>query len=649
MRPRRAAAVVSRLKTTVALQDSDTEATEDYASPAPTPPRSKRRRQVSDSELSSENESHNEEDDDSGEDSSTDTSVHVVQPRRKPRKARIIAESDEDRNNNEDESAGRTTQNGNPPPSDSLQSPQGDHSSPAVLIERQTTQGEPLLGEEEEEEEPLVLNRLSNRSPRKPIRSHRLPSEDDEDSSAKQRADKLPETPPAASMLATAPVVLVERSDDEDLAISPNRRRSLQRRTLRLSPESDNDSAPTARADVRKQTSPSRRRSLQKRQQILSSDSEEDSVPEAEEMLRNEEEELHQELEDLSQSLVVAERTRPRNRPTAFSKTLDTLKRRRSLNHGKEDSDDQQDHTEGPGSFDENEEINDTDEADDDIDSEEDFIVDRHDARLTGDYEFESSQISGVQYQDDLDFVTEDASQDTPDMRQMFKLSNRQKLSVDFKVYCQYLLNLIFDREFDSRIKHDEYFQSSITHVARTIETYQNSLSNSQVWDKQFKRDMETHPEYTSDYCGGHFVNCQACTISNRPATFRVILSGTFEDWPELQPEHSGDESEDERSSQEGEAAEDPKCIYYLGRFCHNRSKNYHAFYHWKFHVVQRMTIKVNEYMPKPFSSMSQEELDAVDTNEVMELLESSGYVSRLWHQLKDLMNKARTISPGAD
>ncbi|KAF9167963.1 hypothetical protein DFQ26_002188 [Actinomortierella ambigua] len=696
MRPRRAAAIVSRQKTTVALLDSDTEASESHASPTPTPPSSKRRRQVSDSEDGSESEPRDSEDDDNIGDSSTNTSIMVSPLRRKLRKARMILESDEDGSGEDapewSEPTDRRSQSEEPPPSEpcqssrDIQSSRDSRSSLQAQIERGVLmESDSLSGEEE----PLVLNRLSNRSPRKLVRSYGLSSDDDEGLDVKLKTHQAHDTPAAELMPVATTAAVVDESDEEDLGISPSRRRSLPRRALTLSPDSDLDSAPVDAVDqearnrsgrrgthqnqdhsvhhnIKAQLSPSRRRSLPRRQRILSSDTEDETVQEEKDIQHDEELELHQDLEDLSQSLVVAERTRPRNRPTTFSKTLSSLKRRR-LSHLGNDAlqyeNDIPDLAEGHGSYnehdedgdendedgDENDEDGDEDEGVIGIDSEEDFDTSRHGVYANRDDAPENGHLTEVENEDDLDFIAEDESQDTQDMRRvsselipgksiscalvgvtfsgetreqnilspaahffpclcstlvMFKLSNRQKLSVDFKVYCQYLLNLLFDRNFDDQIKDDEYFQSSITHVVRTIETFQNSLSNSQ--------------------------------ISNRPATFKVILSGTFEDWDEFQPEHIDGESEDEQFSGEEEAKADT-------------NQNYHAFYHWKFHLLQRMTIKVNEYMPKPFSTMSQKDLDAVDTNEVMELLESSGYVSRLWHELKDLMTKARSISHAAD
>ncbi|KAG0265550.1 hypothetical protein DFQ27_000557 [Actinomortierella ambigua] len=672
MRPRRAAAIVSRQKTTVALLDSDTEASEIHASPTPTPPSSKRRRQVSDSEDGSESEPRDREDDDNIGDSSTNTSIMVSPLRRKLRKARMILESDEDGSGEDapewSEPTDRRSQSEEPPPSEpyqgsrDIQSSRDSRSSLQAQIERGVLmESDSLSGEEE----PLVLNRLSNRSPRKLVRSYGLSSDDDEGLDVKLKTHQAHDTPAAELTPVATTVAVVDESDEEDLGISPSRRRSLPRRALTLSPDGDLDSPPVDAVDqearnrsgrrgahqnqdhsvhhnIKEQLSPSRRRSLPRRQRILSSDTEDDTVQEEKDIQHDEELELHQDLEDLSQSW-------------------------RRLSHLGNDAlqyeNDIPDLAEGHGSYnghdedgDENDEDGDEDEGVIGIDSEEDFDTSRHGVYANRDDAPENGQLTDVENEDDLDFIAEDESQDTQDMRRvsselipgksiscalvggtlsgetreqnifppathffpclcptlvMFKLSNRQKLSVDFKVYCQYLLNLLFDRNFDDQIKDDEYFQSSITHVVRTIETFQNSLSNSQ--------------------------------ISNRPATFKVVLSGTFEDWDEFQPEHIDGESEDEQLSGEEEAKVDTKCVYYLG------SQNYHAFYHWKFHLLQRMTVKVNEYMPKPFSTMSQKDLDAVDTNEVMELLESSGYVSRLWHELKDLMTKARSISHAAD
>ncbi|KAG0236700.1 hypothetical protein BGW42_002862 [Actinomortierella wolfii] len=536
--------------------------------------------------------------------------------------------------------------------------------------------------EEEEEEEPLVLNRRSRRPPQNSTPSnlslHDVSENNLEKHLAKEREESTTRTPELIGDLPTTEHL----SDEEDSPISPNRSRSSIRRMLRLSPDSDLESAATANSshhaseekrchdayadssrreqtENETQSSPTRRRSLRRRLLRLSSETDDDHEQNADENVNSEEDELHKELEDLSQSMVVAERTRPRNRPTAFSKTLDDLKRRRLSNLSNDDSHQERDtreYGEEQGSYDEeNDEGEEEDEEN--IDSEDDF-VDSHFGVYTNQNEDDppqTSQLTEVEDQDDLNFIVEDDSHDASEKRRLsselvpeiFRLSNRQKLSMDFKVYCQYLLNLIFDRDFDEQIKNDEYFQSSIVHVVRTIETYQNSLSNSQVWDKQFKRDMESYPEYMSNFIGARHVNCQACSISNRPATFRVILTGTFEDWSELKPEYSDEETGDEDES--GEQEENPKRVYYLGRFCHTRSKNYHAFFHWKFHVLQRMTIKVNEYMPKPFSTMSQRELDAIDTNDVMELLESSGYITRLWQELKTLINSARSISHAAD
>ncbi|KAG0056693.1 hypothetical protein BGZ83_003936 [Gryganskiella cystojenkinii] len=261
--------------------------------------------------------------------------------------------------------------------------------------------------------------------------------------------------------------------------------------------------------------------------------------------------------------------------------------------------------------------------------------------------------------QDDTSFIVEDPEDDEDDLNQIpdeFRLSTHQNLETDFKVYVQYLLNLSFDQDFERNHANDKYFRHSINHVIRTLGSYQTSMTVSQKWSHDFKRQLDSRPHYSKRRSSGLMRPCDACQISNRPATFVGILSGAKYNMPKsLRDMSYFDEDLEESTSDEEEGEEeednDKSFKFYLGKYCCQRSFVYHQLRHWNFHCATKIEQEAEEIQERERSKQKtkhQSSLD-IDTNFLQDKLEASGFVDQLWKQLKAILTGARDLESSKD
>lgn len=125
---------------------------------------------------------------------------------------------------------------------------------------------------------------------------------------------------------------------------------------------------------------------------------------------------------------------------------------------------------------------------------------------------------------------------------------------------------------------------------------YKLSLVASAAWHPDFKRVLDQLPNFHSSSDTIYGENCEACRRSNRPASRKVVLIGKLYDLSTLEEENSDAEF----------------FIFYLGRFCHARSRLYHELQHFKWTMHERVR---NEVSRDDVGKSQQQILDELETD----------------------------------
>ncbi|XP_060600388.1 uncharacterized protein LOC132753865 [Ruditapes philippinarum] len=121
------------------------------------------------------------------------------------------------------------------------------------------------------------------------------------------------------------------------------------------------------------------------------------------------------------------------------------------------------------------------------------------------------------------------------------------------------------------------------------------NICQSQAWGADFRADVMTYPKYNddvkhSDLAGGdmrHLGNCQVCNREGHPWSVIVKLEG----------EPYDRESYQMKMKEEGDSTlELPPVEYYMGCFCHPRTKLFHNLYHFGHNIYHKCKELLEEY-----------------------------------------------------
>jgi hypothetical protein len=148
-----------------------------------------------------------------------------------------------------------------------------------------------------------------------------------------------------------------------------------------------------------------------------------------------------------------------------------------------------------------------------------------------------------------------------------------------FYVYVQWVLSCVLE---DSMVEVDkDYFGPAVRMMEDAVLSRKELMLRSSVWSEKFKKDLETYPDYRSWSRGSSLGrDCEACHRSNHPASHEVTLEGSFYD-PACPI----------AALREGK--ETKPAVYRLGRFCHQRTFLFHQLHHWKYHLFQKIMVRL--------------------------------------------------------
>lgn len=159
-----------------------------------------------------------------------------------------------------------------------------------------------------------------------------------------------------------------------------------------------------------------------------------------------------------------------------------------------------------------------------------------------------------------------------------------------YKIYIQYLISSILEPGFSDDLmkNNDSYFIPALKKIKNSILDMKQIVVASSIWNREFKKDLDQLQNYVSHKIEPQ-ESCDVCSRSNRISTYQVTLSGIRYDsnkfwdgdWNEYYEISNVDDSNIETVT------------YYMGRYCHVRTKLYHTLNHFQYKLTEKINNKL--------------------------------------------------------
>lgn len=273
--------------------------------------------------------------------------------------------------------------------------------------------------------------------------------------------------------------------------------------------------------------------------------------------------------------------------------------------------------------------------------------------------ESESPSGGHEQTDEDDDFIVEDDEHAvlTTQLPIAFSMNTHQDLAHQFKIVCQLFVHIAVRSRSDRRpfmkkmLETEEYFSVPLQVARRKLSGMKDSLVTSSVWKPQFKMPLERYPKFELVRMKFSAPQCDACNLGGRISTLIGRVSGEPYDKYDFEPE-----SEDESSSSSDIDSDDvshksPGKQFYLGRFCAARTRVFHEFSHWEYHLYHSLLGQIDEVLDDnrsfvriAFAGGVRPPKDMRDADKVMDWLDQRGLIEFEWQRIRELMDKARNL-----
>lgn len=198
-----------------------------------------------------------------------------------------------------------------------------------------------------------------------------------------------------------------------------------------------------------------------------------------------------------------------------------------------------------------------------------------------------------------------------------FSITN---LKTAFKIYIQYLISSIIEPGFSEDLvkSNDSYFTPALKKIKNSILDYKQIVVASSVWNRNFKEDLDQLPNYGSHKIEAQ-ASCDVCSRSNRISTYQVTLSGVRYNSQKL---WDGNWSEYYELSNYDKIE---SVTYFMGRFCHTRTKLYHKLNHFQYKLAEGISNKINK-------SSNDDKVSILE-----EILDDEKWISRRYREYEEL------------
>ncbi|KAI0636876.1 hypothetical protein C8Q77DRAFT_1094995 [Trametes polyzona] len=456
------------------------------------------------------------------------------------------------------------------------------------------------------------------------LRPAKIPEDEDEGS---QSSD-------AGAIRFEPQVVVISSSESEkEVAPRPSHANKGKKRLRRAhSDESASPEPSEAEADaediyVRK----GKRAGKKKAVAVLDSD-EEESQPKRRKLIKGErpsspvpdDDDL---LDEVDEERIIEPRLRTRDKRSAFQQNLEKLKRKKRGEAVRSESS--------------------ASASEGDDDDAEPFAGAKPDGG--------SGDESGTDDAEDDTFIVEDDSAAAIELPAEFSMNTYQDLLHHFKIVCQLFVHMAVHDDEDlsdiaTRLQLNQYFSVPLQITRRKLSGMRDSLVAGSTWKPNFRKALDTYPVLEVYDLEFTVLGCAACNLGGRKSTLQGRLSGDPYDkltYQSIAREESSSDDDDEDGSRKLPMQFD------LGRFCAKRTRTYHKFTHWEYHLFHALKdevegLKANRegrsFVRVAYAAGKQPPEDLKDADAIMDWLDERQVINLQWHEIKTMMDSARHL-----
>jgi hypothetical protein len=345
-------------------------------------------------------------------------------------------------------------------------------------------------------------------------------------------------------------------------------------------------------------------------------------------------------IDEVNENDIIESRLRARDKKTAFQRRLEKLKslkgkKRSDITLELESSESGTESSEGP------------------------VVRPFKGARPDRGQEYESSSREHEQTDEDEDFIVEDDEHgvSTTQLPIAFSMNTHQDLAHQFKIVCQLFVHMAVRSSPDRRpfmkkmLETEEYFSVPLQVARRKLSGMKDSLVTSSVWKPQFKRPLERYPRFDLVRMKFSAPQCDACNLGGRISTIIGRVSGRSYDKYDFESESDDESSSSSDIDSDDISHKSSGKQFYLGRFCAARTRVFHEFSHWEYHLYRSLLQQIDEvlddnrsFVRVAFAGGVRPPKDMRDADKVMDWLDQRGLIESEWQRVRELMDKARNL-----
>ncbi|KAI8998559.1 hypothetical protein BD414DRAFT_475410 [Trametes punicea] len=333
-------------------------------------------------------------------------------------------------------------------------------------------------------------------------------------------------------------------------------------------------------------------------------------------------------LEEVDEGRIIESRLRARDKRSAFQKHLEKLKRKKRG---------EAIHTESSASASE----------------DDDLIEPFANARPRAGFGEESDGDRDIGADEDDTFIVEDDSTAAVELPAEYSMNTYQDLLHHFKIVCQLFVHMAVhdpeDRsEVATRLQQNQYFTVALQIARRKLAGMRDSLVAGSTWRPNFRKALDTYPDLEIHALEFTVLGCAACNLGGRKSTLQGRLSGNPYDQLTYEPLAEEESSDDEDAGSSALPKE-----FDLGRFCAKRTRTYHQFTHWEYHLFHALKDEVEglkgkqdgrSFVRVAYAAGKQPPKDLTDADAIMDWLDERQVINIQWHEIKTMMESARNL-----
>ncbi|KAI0780832.1 hypothetical protein BD413DRAFT_682557 [Trametes elegans] len=266
-------------------------------------------------------------------------------------------------------------------------------------------------------------------------------------------------------------------------------------------------------------------------------------------------------------------------------------------------------------------------------------------------------------------FIVEDDSAAAIELPAEFSMNTYQDLLHHFKIICQLFVHMAVHgaderSEIATDLQKNQYFSVPLKITRRKLSGMRDSLVAGSTWRPNFRKALDTYPVLEVFPLEFTVLGCAACNLGGRKSTLQGRLSG--EPYDELTYQACSTQkadrlcsfsfqsiAEEEPSSDEEEESNALPKTFDLGRFCAKRTRTYHQFTHWEYHLFHALEEEVDslkarregrEFVRVAYAAGRQPPEDLTDADAIMDWLDERQVINLQWHEIKTMMENARHL-----